>query len=528
MSDNPSVLVAPQTKLYLLTGVPLDNTYKNTLYFASASAQASYFMSKAKYSRTNFTYQREERFVRIDIEADNLWDCNYIMYQNSAYGSKWFYGFITRIEYVSGGRSNVYFEIDVMQTWAFDYTLWPSFVEREHPRTDTVGDNLLPENFELGEYIFDSFDSSGHLGAYSIVVAATFDNEFNDASGGNFSNIYSGLYYNVFTSAQEVNDFIDKATEKNLATGIVSVFMMPSDFIGEQNQPPQSFNITKDKLVSGDIDGYSPKNNKLFTYPYNFMYVTNLNGNSANFPYEYFSGTSCEFGLAGDMSCNPQVILYPKNYKGVAANYNEKMVLDGFPQCAFTSDCFKAWLAQTAAPFAFSAVGTGAQAINAMNLATAAGAASPAIAAAGTAVALPYIAGKLAEGIQHYTLPPHAQSSQGNSALTALRIKDFAFMPCHIRYEFAQIIDWFWTVYGYPCHEIKVPNRNVRPHWNYVKTVDVCITGSIPATDMARIKTIYNNGVTFWMNGNEVGNYLLDNRPSSNRLEVYENGQTTE
>ena len=44
-----------------------------------------------------------------------------------------------------------------------------------------------------------------------------------------------------------------------------------------------------------------------------------------------------------------------------------------------------------------------------------------------------------------------------------------------------------------------------------MKTIDVNIVGSVPADDMAKIKACYNNGITFWRNGNEVGNYSLDN-----------------
>ena len=39
------------------------------------------------------------------------------------------------------------------ETWAFDYDIKSSFVEREHTNNDTVGANTQPENLEKGEYI---------------------------------------------------------------------------------------------------------------------------------------------------------------------------------------------------------------------------------------------------------------------------------------------------------------------------------------------------------------------------------------
>ena len=97
----------------------------------------------------------------------------------------------------------------------------------------------------------------------------------------------------------------------------------------------------------------------------------------------------------------------------------------------------------------------------------------------------------------------------------ANQIKGFQFFYAYIRAEFAQIIDNYFNVYGYATHRVKIPNRAIRPHWNYVKTQNVSLTGSVPADDMARLRQIYDNGVTFWRNGNEVGDYSLDNRPSA-------------
>lgn len=508
--------IAPNSIIHILHGCPLDNTYRDTLYFTNATNQSAYFLTLNKYTLNNYTYVRKENVLRVEIRNDNLYDCNYIMFQNTSFGNKWFYAFITNTEYINNETSAITYEIDVMQTWKFDYTIHPSFVEREHTLIDEIGSNLVPDDFETGEYISDDFDGTGKMGGFSIVVASTFDSKYNDVAGGMYSNIYSGITYNIFTDYQKVNDFIDGAVSRNKGDGIVSVFMIPTSFVSKVGQPVKAYDIEKTKKID-NIDGYVPKNKKLFTYPYNFLYVTNLNGNSAEFRYEYFTGNTCKFGLVGDMSCNPQIILYPQNYKGVVANYNEKMILDGFPQCSYNTDSFKAWLAQTGASNMVNIAGSvGNAAISATAnsyAASLAGAtmstslAGP-LAAVGAGMA---IAGILASAYQHSTMPPQAHNGQGNSAMTALRIKDFAFMHMHIKREFAEIIDNYWNVYGYPSHKIKVPYTASRPHWNYVKTVGVCITGSIPVDDLARIKRCFNDGITFWKHGNEVGSYHLDN-----------------
>lgn len=509
--------IAPNSTIRILRNVTIDNTYLHTIHFNGSSEQAAYFASLAKYTVTNYTYQRKERILRVGILADNLYDCNYIMFQNTSFGNKWFYAFITNVEYVNNEASNITFELDVMQTWYFDYTVRPSFVEREHSASDNVGDNLVPDDLELGEYISDDFDGTNLLGSKSVVVAATFNKDLEDNPGGTYSGIYSGLYYNVFDNYTDVNDFINDVVNANKVTGIVSIFMMPKNMVGEIGGTVKTYDVNKSKKVAGQIDGYTPKNKKLYTYPYNFLYVTNLNGVGVPFPYEYFSNSeNCTFTMSGDMSCNPQIVLCPTNYKGVTANYNEKIILDGFPQCSYNTDAFKAWLAQTGVSQLVSLAGGGAAIGAGMAKAGAATAAGgKALAIGGVPIAaiagIVAVAGVVGGVVQHATLPMQAQNAQGNSAMMALGLKDFAFMHMHIRSEFAEIIDEYWDVYGYPTHRVKLPNISTRPHWNYVKTIDVNIVGSVPADDMAKIKACYNNGITFWRNGGEVGNYSLDN-----------------
>lgn len=500
--------IEPNTTIRLLKNCPLDTTYEHTIYFASESAQISYFQGLTKYTLTNQTYQRVQRGkMRVAYKAEDLYDCNYLMFQNSSFGSKWFYAFIKSVEYVNNVTSEIEFEIDVMQTWFFDYDLEMCFVEREHSATDNIGENLVPENLETGEYVSDDFDGSGALGGKSIVVAATFDEEYKNVSGAYYCGLFSGLYYNVFPNTTDgaiaCAEFISGAGSKT--DGIVSVFLMPTSMVGNILDGAKTYDVVKTKNLNAIGNYTNIKNKKLFTYPYNFLYVTNLQGNHAVYPYEYFSGNECTFVITGDMSCNPQVILAPQNYKGVATNYDEKMVLSGFPQLSFNTDSFKAWLAQNGASLGVNAFST---AIQTAGIATTVGASVAAATPIGAGIA---IAGVVAPVIQHSFMPRQAHGGAGSQTLAAIGLLDFAFMHKHITPEFARIIDDYFTKHGYATHRVKVPNRNVRPYWTYTKTIGCEITGSIPCDDARKICEIYDRGITFWKNGANVGNYNLDN-----------------
>lgn len=500
--------IAPNTIIRLLKNVPLDNSYTNTINFNDVGAQSSYFSGLSKHTLSNYTYQRKEMVLKVNVKADDCLDCNYLMYQNTSFGNKWFYAFIVNTEYISNETTAITFEIDVMQTWYFDYTLLPSFVEREHSVTDNVGDNLVPENLELGEYRYTDLGLTGLFQMPQIVVASTFDKNFNPAVGGMYGGVYSGLCYNVFSSYTTCNDFLIQATDKNLSDGIVSIFMLPIAFCSDfQETMPLAFNVARDKKVDS-IGGYIPKNKKLLTYPYNLLYVTNNEGMCANYRYEFFTSSQCNFDVSGVMCCTPEVMMTPKNYKGVPLNYNEKLTIGSFPQCAYSIDSYRAFIAQNSMSLpmdiAMGAIQTAAG-VGAMSL-------SGGVIGGGQVVGgLSNISSKLTQVYEASTQPPQAKGNTSSFINMANEIKGFQFYHVQISREFALIIDDYFNMFGYATNRVKKPNTNSRPHWNYVKTINCNLKGSVPANDIAKIKSVYDRGVTFWKNGLNLGNYNLIN-----------------
>lgn len=496
------VPMTPITTVRLCSNVSLDNSYKDTITFGSASAQSSFFASKAKFTFNNLTPIRLQNKMRIPKPADDVYDCNYLMFKNANFDNKWFYAFITSIDFINTNMCEIGFELDVMQTWYFDYELKPSFVQREHVNNDAVGANIVYEGLELGEYVNNGTGSnSGQMNFYSIVVAATTDEMGNDALGGYQGGIYSGLKYNVFNSPTGVNNMISYLVAANKQTAIVDMFMFPANFIRDDGFPA-SVNINKTKRTSGTLNGYTPRNNKLYTYPYNFLYVTCGNGTYAAFKYEFFSGNTCTFSITASIGGQPQIMLTPVAYKGVPNNYNEKMVLDGFPHCAYTTDAYMAWAAQVGSAPYLAMAGSALSTIVSTATGNVAGGVGGVIG----------ILEQINQKQRIEMLPPQASGSQGQSVALATGNLDFWFYPKSITAEYARIIDDFFDMFGYAVNEVKVPNRTGRPSWNYVKTIDCKCVGSVPFDDMAKIRSIYDNGITFW-HGDYVGDYTRGNRP---------------
>lgn len=524
--------IEPNTIIRILKNCPLNNTYEHTIYFVGVTAQTAYFTGLTKHTLDKQNYQRVNKGkMRVAIKAEELYDCNYIMFQNASFGSKWFYAFIKSVEYVNNITSEIEFEIDVMQTWFFDYKVMPCFVEREHAMDDRIGANTVPENLETGDYIISEIEGTNLLKSLCVIAATTYEYDgsgitvgdiFKRYQGDLHSGIYSGLYYNLFDLANDplalgrLKTFLSNVDVNGKSDGVVSIFMMPSVIFNGIKAGTTTHTITKPKNTS-KLGSYTDvKNKKLFTHPYNFMCVSNMQGTTAVFPYEFFSEQFCTFEICGDISCNPGVLMYPTNYKGVSSNYDEKLTLNGFPQCAYNNSVYLNWLAQNGMTTAINAIG-GVATSTVGTLASAALASTTVGAGAALAVGAVSAASKIGSTLATFAeksvLPPQAKGTSSNSTLAANNLLDFWFMSKHIKPEFAKIIDDYFSLYGYATKKVKIPNRNGRPCWNYVKTVGANLKGTsgLPADDLRKIISIYDSGITFWKRGDEVGNYELDN-----------------
>ena len=87
----------------------------------------------------------------------------------------------------------------------------------------------------------------------------------------------------------------------------------------------------------------------------------------------------------------------------------------------------------------------------------------------------------------------------------------FTFTPMGITQQYARICDDYLDVFGYQTNRMKVPNTNHRQNWWYTKTRNANIIGNVPNEEMNKIKSAYNNGLTFWRNPSNFLNYSVSN-----------------
>ena len=510
----------PITTVYLCS-VPLDIKHKNTIYFEDASSQYKYFASKQVIVYSIFNYQRKEGIISVPDVIDNIYNCNYVMYQNANYGTKWFYAFIKNMTYENGGTTNIEIELDVIQTWLFNYNVLPSFVEREHVTNDSEGLHTIPENLETGEYFCNEQIRDTRLQSLGIILAySDYANSKYNVEGNVYGGVYSGMKYSYFPYTEEgitaLNLVLTNYDKDAKAEGINSIFMCPVHLIfdpdGEQpgactlgrTWKPYDYNITVTKNTK--LNGYTPRNKKLLCYPYNYLYVSNNNGGSVLYQYEKFNTNNCEFEVQGCVTPGMSIKLHPMYYNNLGVNHDEGLNLGKYAVCCWNSDAFTNWLTANGVNSLIS-VGS-----SALSIAAGVVTGNP-LAIGGGVIG---VAQSLASVNQASKMPDQIKgNSNCGDVITGGKNKCYLFHKMSIKKEYAEIIDGFFDSYGYQVNSFKVPNTNHMKRYWYTKTKDANITGSIPLNDLDKIKECYDNGITFWKDTTNIGIYPTSNSDGS-------------
>lgn len=531
-------VITPQTDVILLK-VPLEMDETNQLTFANATAQYNYFngLTGKLAVGTDFTYQRKDGTMRIGAQFDDLIGYNYVMYRNDAFSNKWFYAFITGMEYLNDGVTAVSIKTDVWQTWQFDLVYKRTFVEREHVNDDTVGANTIPENLELGEYVTNSYGSANIAGGgtmlYAVGVSKIIGTLSADPSN-TINGLPNGLFYIFVDSISSLQSVAKMYDDAGRAEDLYTMFVFPKALLmanstwkyqtGTWSYTGNTFSTTFDVYIpttntsvgqlATDIEiplpifvgkTYVPRNNKLKTFPYCYFNITNNSGTTVTYHYEDFDGKP-KFNCDGviDVGCSTK--LYPTNYKNMTASDNsyEYGITGGkFPTVSWNSDSFTNWLTQNAVNIANEAGHIGLTTAANMAYGNVVGAASSLLSGVGNTVASVY---------QASLIPNQAKGNTnvGDLNFTAHQNK-FTYYDLTIKPEYAKIIDDYFDMFGYKVNRVKIPNVTGRTNWNFVKTIGCYIEADIPQGDLQEIKDMFDRGVTFWHNPLTFADYSQSN-----------------
>lgn len=379
--------------------VPFDNSYRHTMSFANIESQTSFFASRCTQvlEKDTYTYVRMNNSIRVGFNAEILYTYDYVMYQNSNYGSKWFYAFIVGVNYVNENCTELLLELDVMQTWYFDYTLKQCLVEREHVDDDTVGAHLNEEPSLPLQYQHLNFDTEIIEPRWGVLLLNAYMHYVDDESHANGVDPCEGIWtqgqYNACrfaiydlnnpNSRQRMGLDVQSLNQHGAAETIADAFTLPELAFSAEDIIKFPIKITdsssgqiietrssgdvwtlKDNIIASSMGGksvpkpsklgsYVPKNNKLLCYPYNYLEIGDFTGRVEDWRYEYFS-TNGFCRLTKRMVASSDCIGYitPDAYNGIpdspGGHSFKPFTFDFTNKVSWVYSAYQNWAAQNA------------------------------------------------------------------------------------------------------------------------------------------------------------------------------------
>lgn len=526
----------PLSTIYIMGPLPIDNRYEHSLYFNSEEDQFNYFFSKKIATFQKYTYLRKNWKLKVEADMDIATWYSYLMFRNHK-NDRWWYYFITKVEYVNDETVELTLELDVIQTFLFDMRLKDCFVERMHTFSDDIGEHTVDEGLETGMLTNAKQVDVEELKDMCILVLSAVTGGYSTAWAEVYDGVFSGLrvYAVLLEDYIAFGNYLDSLSEAGSIDSIVAMWMYPKNLVQMGNSTNTLHGVTGAKMdgitipdlesVKKDLfEGYDVKNNKLYSYPFNFLYCTNNAGGSAVYRFERFIERGVGklyFACYGALSPDADVKIAPCDYnlKGSAldANFDEGLSMGAYPSCAWDSDTYKVWLAQNQHTQSLGltqakiSAGMGA-------VASVASIASGNVVGAGGGLLTAYhgfnqVQGLMAQRADMEIQPPQARGAHSATVNVANDKQTFTFYYKCLSKEYARIVDEYFTRYGYKLNRVMQPVMNARPHFTYVKTIGCLVDGYLEQEDKVKIQSIFDNGITFWKNPKEVGDYSVNNAP---------------
>lgn len=537
------------SKILLVKNIHIDRQYTNVLSYSEAQ-MLELCQANLVAQADNYSFLRPTGSIMAGFTYAQCLQANYIAFQNPDYSNKWFFAWIDDVIYKGDKNTEITFTVDAWSTWFDKWQKKTCFINRQHTNNDTIGLHTIPENLDVGEVVQESITEDlayGNDFGYWIAVASNWT--IKDGSDGteilesNKGTQYSGItvydntvfgtqlfFFNI-TSLSSFADLVLLLLRTNVdghIEDVQNIFILPyvaidqskltqhTASVGGQNfsfytmgydLTPEKFNTVINKITA--FSDYTPKNNKCFVYPYNYLFVSNNQGSNNIYKYEDFNTENCVFENQFSIAIGGSGRIVPKNYKGMATNDDEALALGKYPTCAWSSDAFTNWLTQNSVNMAVS-LGLTAGAI-AGTIATG-GATAPILAGAVMSVA-----GNIGSTIGQFyqaSLLPNINGGQANGdVIWACNRNMFSFRQMRVKTEYLKIIDDYFTRFGYAVKSLAMPNITGRTYWNYVEigASEEIGYGEVPAKYMDTINNACRRGVTIWHNHANVGNYSLNN-----------------
>ena len=366
---------APNTQVTLCR-VPWNASYKDIVRFPGGRAALNTYIdnANAEYAVVDdAVYLRMGEPIDLDIPFAVASELNYLRVYNPAQPivspggadkAQYFYYFITHVEYIAPNTTRLHLQLDVWQTFAYEFHFGQCFVERGHigiaasNAFDEYGRAFLniPEGIDVGGEYNTAFYYSHGIGTargaqdYGILIMSTsrLDIAAGDkgnptmvtATGSLMENLPSGC--NIFwIDSDNFLTFMQNISDKPwISANIISITAIPNDaieryelitsdvaipwmpagtvkefIIGSTKNPTMSFEANWRDRATNLLPEEFRHLKKLLTFPYMALEFTTYSGQPIILKPESWDNPDADFvELPHLVPGNAKIVFYPVGY----------------------------------------------------------------------------------------------------------------------------------------------------------------------------------------------------------------------
>lgn len=546
--------IPPNSTIEIFSGVKLDKTYQETIYFANEGAQRTFFNTNAVRSGLLMTIDDSQfirhtsNTIRVAKNVNSLLTANYMCFFNAGYSNgnntrpngKWFYCFVDSVEYVNEDETLLTYTVDVMQTWFVGVNIGSCFIENAHAEKDDkdnylVGEEPYSADITQCSNLYFDLPTCSYVGIYTTLTRETDDYVKPSLVNG----VPVGYTIHPFTAVGGgYGDFVQTAVADNKQDAIIGVYPLFDETISILGDTVSVKKYTNRSLVNtfynedsneaNTVDplslwggGYEPLNKKLYTSQFFRIVVTGYDGGITEVKPEYLTGAIMAFIVDTTAYPVPERRYIMSNYgvQGGIKNRSVQVSNLNVPRGTVNASQSEAYFAANK----YSIIGSYIRDVASIAVGlspigskmTAVGGAISAVTTTASLIDKSRKPTTLMGGIGAGGIKWNAGSDEfGADVINQGYERGVMFYGARIDDQTAKSFDNYMSRYGYTYNtQMHVPlfynKKSNRKHFCFYKISNIPCIANIPSDASTEIKNILGAGITFWNNNSyaSMGDY---------------------
>lgn len=457
------------------------------------------------------THNIESGSFRINRNINDLSYINYIAILNNSNDRSPIFAFITNLNYIADTVTEVLFNIDLFSTYCQTLDYQDCYIKRMTVNNDSKYMWLQDENLSAGDYVVSSTLEDYTVNwNYGYTAVTNFSGY--PVSGQLYDKVFSVAKFTGSTAYGPIMEDLQYFNANDKIDNVCDVMQYPAECGTDGHRV---FDVKYINMPSS-IDGYVPKNNKLFNFPYVRCLIVTSDGESLELKPELSTDVQGRIQYRKDVMVIPiqQIVITVGQYSGYTASNNklDRLFITGFPQVTWSSDNYRAWLARNkpARDFQNEVIkGTLAYGVMASSKKF-----LPALTTATKMLADRYVEDQTAKVTNDYTI--HKGSNLGIDVATDT-FGAISYVQT-IKAKQAELIDNYFNAFGYAINKVSYFSPS-RTRFDYVETAGNLFRrksegNGVPNLAIDRLNSVANSGIRIWHSISELNRGNLVDRNS--------------